>query len=51
LQKENTPSVNIIQDDVGLPLSVRLQEVFLYPVDQMIFVCPLDELMEKVRRK
>jgi len=26
-----------------------LQEIFLYPLDQMIIVCSLNELMENVR--
>lgn len=44
------PLVNISHNRISFVFTVRLEEVSFHPVDQVVFECSFDELMEDVWR-
>ena len=47
----DVPAVNFIKHAFSLRGSMGLLQIIFNPLDEVIFKCALDKLMEKVRRK
>jgi hypothetical protein len=48
---EYIPVVDIIEDLSCTRFAMGKYKIILYPSDEMVLECPLDYLMEEVRRK
>ena len=43
--------VNVVHDSLCMCFTMRSNEVFLYPCNEVIFECAFNHLMEKIGRK
>jgi hypothetical protein len=51
MKEIDIPTVNVVKNLLSSFLAMRDEEVFLYPLDQVVFEDTLDELMQEVRRQ